>query len=244
MLEDDKLTRGHETTSGTAIVLEHVHERLPQKIEVGLAEAGLLSQGGGDEPFDAIETIGHVLLASHGLVVLILLGFSRSHARNAHLERYDWINRFAEAQLHRSAHLAAIDTCCHDRTKSPNVIKVIAHELSDFYLILHFLWEFFCLWGELVMYVRLAIALIENGAFLHVDLVAQLPLIHIGIIYGFAFNKVNVIANLTLDAHVGNDSLRGVGIDTWEISCIGVTVGIAVLNIAEENEVIAVLNWL
>ena len=50
------------------------------------------------------------------------------------------------------------------------------------------------------------------------------------------------VADFALEANVGDEALAGFHVDAREIACIGIAVGIGVLAVEEEEEVVAVVN--
>ena len=88
----------------------------------------------------AIEAVGHDVFAAHGAVLrplvvaaldqLGLLGFvGRGHSRDGDFERHDRLDGARKRQLHRSAHLPAIDACAHDRAEGTDIEEILAHEV-------------------------------------------------------------------------------------------------------------------
>src|SRR5690606_4848146 len=65
VLEDEELLARHLAAGGRAVVLEHVHERRPEKVEVRGIEAGLLGEEGVDKAVAAVQAVGDDLLAAH-----------------------------------------------------------------------------------------------------------------------------------------------------------------------------------
>jgi hypothetical protein len=72
---------------------------------------------------------------------------------------------------------------------------------------------------------------VENRLFLDVDLVGRL----------LAMDDTDVVAHLALDAHIGHQSMPGFGIEPGQVAGIGIAVRIAVLDIEQQHEVIAVV---
>jgi hypothetical protein len=54
--------------------------------------------------------------------------------------------------------------------------------------------------------------------------------------------SLDKIPDLALEADVGNESLAGFGIDTREVARVGIAVGVGILNVEEEDEVVAVFH--
>ena len=71
--------------------------------------------------------------------------------------------------------------------------------------------------------------LVEDGAFLDVDGVA-----------GFAaLGDFGVVANLALQTDVGDETLVRLGVEARQIAGVGIAVGIAVGDVEQENEIVA-----
>ena len=81
-----------------------------------------------------IQAIGHGVLAAHGAVVALLLFClslgGHGHAGDGVLQRHDGLHRPCKRQLHRAAHLAAVDPGGHDGAKGTHIKKVLAHPLA------------------------------------------------------------------------------------------------------------------
>src|SRR3984893_6158924 len=71
---------------------------------------------------------------------------------------------------------------------------------------------------------------IENCAFPHIDGVARVA----------ALGEFRVIANLAFETYVGDESLIGLWIETRQIAGVGIAVRIAICDIEQKNEIIAV----
>ena len=71
--------------------------------------------------------------------------------------------------------------------------------------------------------------LVEDRAFLNIDGVAGVA----------AFGDFGVVANFALEADVGDETLVRLGIETRQIAGVGVAVGVAVGDVEQKNEIIA-----
>lgn len=80
----------------------------------------------------------------------------------------------------------------------------------------------------------LGIAAVEGNAVLDVDAVAFFVL----------FQGLDIVADLPLEADVGHQTVARLGVDAGHIACIGVAVGVAVLDVEQDDEIIAVLDGL
>lgn len=205
MLESNATARGHFPPGCRAVMLEHRTQTFEQMGEVGIAESGSFRQLGVDEHMGTVEAIGYDVLAAHGAIlrplvtVVALLTFGlfllvgRGHARDRDFKRKNCFHRTGEGELHRSAHLTGIDTGAHHSTKSAHIEEVVAHELGQrpgLPVVLRIeLAVFPDLFGVAAdRLIGFAMAIVENGAFLHIDAVARL----------IALGKLSVIADFAL----------------------------------------------
>lgn len=58
------------------------------------------------------------------------------------------------------------------------------------------------------------------------------------------FQGLDIVADLPLEADVGHQTVARLGVDAGHIACIGVAVGVAVLDVEQDDEIIAVLDGL
>ena len=75
--------------------------------------------------------------------------------------------------------------------------------------------------------------IIEDGLLFHEDVEAGGP----------SLGRGNVVPDLPFQADVGHEAMAGLRIRTGQVSRVGITVGVAVLNIEDHDEV-APTNWL
>ena len=156
----------------------------------------------------------------------------------------DGVDRLAKAQLYRATDLAAVAPRRHNGAKRTDIVEVVAHELRDLALVLDLLGQLLVDGLKPIVHIRHVVAVVERHALLDVDLVSKPPLLNVRGVNGLVFDEVNVVTDLALDAHVGDDAATGLGIDAREVPGIRITIGIAVLHVAEEHEVIAILDGL
>ena len=52
--------------------------------------------------------------------------------------------------------------------------------------------------------------------------------------------RQHVVPHLPLETHVRDQSMTGLRVDTGQVSCVGITIWIAVLNVKEQDEVVAI----
>ena len=79
--------------------------------------------------------------------------------------------------------------------------------------------------GELVL-------LVEHGFLADVD----------GVVGRVGFGELDEVADFALQADVGDDAVAGLGIDAGKVAGIGIAVGVAVGDVEEEGEVVAVVH--
>src|SRR5437016_10438509 len=109
MLENIETACGHLTASRRAIMLKHLGERLPQKLQVLVAEARLFGEMRRDETMGCVQAIGDREFASHGAIVATL-SFSfpvggYSHTGNSVFLGHNGVTRAGEGQLNRTTDL-------------------------------------------------------------------------------------------------------------------------------------------
>ena len=116
------------------VELEHLVEGTLQESEVVVGEARAVRPArevGVDVAVDAVEGVRDGELAAHRAVAaLLLLGFFLGrHGAAGHgmLVADDGMQRAGQAELHRAAHLAAVDVGRHDGTEGADVEEVVAH---------------------------------------------------------------------------------------------------------------------
>lgn len=166
MLEYVQLANRHVATRRRAIELEHIQNRLPQYIEVFIAETGdVLSELGGDVAVHTVEAIGDDEFVAHGVVFLGGIRFrGNGDTGDGYLLNADRIDGTGEPELHRTPHLTArqttLDECGHHRAKGANVKELVAHIVAQTLIQcgvillqrLNFLSEIFILWPGIDMF--------------------------------------------------------------------------------------------
>ena len=73
---------------------------------------------------------------------------------------------------------------------------------------------------------------IQHGLFLNIDFIRRL----------FAINQSDVIANLALDAHIGNKPLARFCVNARQIARIRIAVRVTVFDVEQKNKVVSVLH--
>jgi hypothetical protein len=71
----------------------------------------------------------------------------------------------------------------------------------------------------------------EDGLFFHIDVVGR----------RFAFHQADEVAHLALERYVGDQPMAGFGVEARQVAGVRVAVGVAVLHIKEQHEVVAVV---
>ena len=77
--------------------------------------------------------------------------------------------------------------------------------------------------------IGLAMLLVEDGAFLDIDRVAGVA----------ALGDLGVVADLAFQTDVGDEALVRLGIEARQIAGVRVAIGIAVRDVEQENEIVA-----
>ena len=85
------------------------------------------------------------------------------------------------------------------------------------------------------MLQRLGIAAVQGYALLDIDAV----IVGIGSVL---LQRLYIVADLALQADIGYQTVAGLGVDAGHITGIGVAVGVAVLYIEQNDEIVAVLD--
>jgi hypothetical protein len=135
--------------------------------------------------------------------------------------------------LDRSAHLSAIDARAHHRAEGADVEEILAHEVPKpvglvVLRIERLVRESFLVVGP-DRDIGLPMLVVEDRALLDIDGVAGVS----------AFGDLGVVANLALEADVGDEALVRLGIETGQIAGVGVAVGVAVGDVEQKNKIIA-----
>ena len=150
------------------------------------------------------------------------------------LQRDDWVDRAGESQLDRPAHLSAVDACGHDCAERADIEEVPTHPFARL------------VGGVATALALLVVALqrvpfgdghvsalvgaVQNRLFLDVD-VERRPLI---------LHQTNEVAHLALQRDVGHQPVAGLGVQARQVAGVGVAVRIAVLDVEQQDEVVAV----
>ena len=237
VLENVESACCHFPTGGRAIMLEHLLQRLPEEFQIVFTKAGLFGEKSGNKTVRNINAVRNGVLAAHGAVVaLLFFGFGfggNGHAGDRVFLRNDRVDGTSKGQLHRAAHLTAIDPGGHHRAKGADIIEVGAHPLpglvdriaAAFALFVAFEF-FFCADGDIGFFMRL----VEDGLFLDVDVKRR----------RFGLGECDEVAHLALERNIAHQSVPGFSVKAWQIAGVRVAIGVAVANIKNENEVITV----
>lgn len=246
MLEDDEATDGHGAAGGGGIVDEHHLDGVPEDVEVFLGKAGACGEGGDDEAVGGIEAVGDGVLTAHGAFFFLILRVRDGHAGDGVALGINRVNRAGEGELDRSANLSARQLSSRkDCTKGSHIEEGLAHQSRTFNLFVDRLlcvfifllcsgWRLFAVFYFLVLQVftDLLDDFIEDSFFTDEDVVTGLAVL----------GELDAITNLALEADIGDEALVGVRVDAWHIVSVGVTVGVAVEDVEEEDEVVTVLD--
>ena len=204
------------------------------------------------------------MFAAHGAVVaLLLFGLALSrhgHAGDGVLQRHDGLDRTRKGQLYRAAHLAAVGSCGHDGTERAHVKEVLAHPLAglayvvgaafafvfgrlflfciDCYVFCSFLCLFLGRCVQIQCGIGALVLVVEDGLFAHVDFKALFAIRWRTLV--LLFHQPHKIAHLALEGHIGHQPVAGLSIQARHVACIGVSVGVTVFDIKDQNEVVSV----
>ena len=78
--------------------------------------------------------------------------------------------------------------------------------------------------------IGLPVLVVENGAFLHVDVPAVLA----------AMGEFDIVADLALEADVGDKPEVRFRVDTRHVAGVGIAIGIAAGDIEQQHEIVAI----
>ena len=222
------------------IGFEHVQDRLPQQSKVFLREAGRFARKiGRYVSLGAIESIGNDVFAAHLGAFALCVGFGGDgYPGNGDLLRQNGIDRAGKAELHRPAHLAAVEVPLykggHHGAEGADIEKVLAHEIP--HLCVQGRVCFFCvlqiLAGNAQIFQGFLIAAVQGDAVFYIDAPAR----------GVLFGGLHIIADLALQADVGDEAIAALGVDTRHVARVRVAVGVTVFHIEQDDEFITVFD--
>lgn len=251
MLEDDDFADGHSAACGGGVVDEHHFEGVPEDVEVFLGEAGARSETRHDEAVGLVESVRDGVLATHGAFFFLILRVRDGHAGDGVALGINRVNRAGEGELDRSANLSARQLSSRkDCTKGSHIEEGLAHQSRTFNLFVDRLlcvfifllcsgWRLFAVFYFLVLQVftDLLDDFIEDSFFTDEDVVAghRLPICQ-------SLGELDAVADFALEADVGDEAVSGLGVDAGEVAGVGVSVGVAVEDVEEEDEVVTVLD--
>ena len=108
----------------------------------------------------------------------------------------------------------------HYSTEGTNIKKVFTHELDQFQSF--FLFRIFCILN-LNCCICLLILIVKNRSRTDIYIISICALFH----------QINIIANLPLKTDISYDSISCLGINSWHISHIGISVRVSVFDIEQ-----------
>ena len=222
------------------IILKHVEDSLPQELQILIRESGRLpGKVGGDIALAAVETIGDDVFAAHlgAFLFCVRLG-GDGNAGDGDLLRDNGLNAAGEAQLHRAAHLTAVergfDKGGHYRAKGADVVEVGTHPVPNLPVQIGI--GLFLLFHRLLVNIQrlvgFGIVPVQGYAVLDIDTPAG----------GVLFYGFHIVADLPLQTHVGNDAQTGLRVYAGHVAGVRIAVGVAVLHVKQNNEFIAVFD--
>ena len=208
---------------GRVVVFKHIEDGFPQKRKVIIGETGgLAGQIGGDITLAAVETIGDDVFATHFSALLfgICLG-GDGHTGDGDLLGYHRLHAAGKAQLHRPAHLAAVESGFykggHHGAECTDIIEVGTHPIPDLSVQIRvgpfFLFHVFL--RDVQLCIGFPIAAVQGNAVLDINAVAG----------GVLLYSFHIVADLPLETHVGHDAKAGLRVHPGPIAGVGVVVG-------------------
>src|SRR5262249_55232933 len=161
-----------------------------------------------------------------------LIGRRYRHPRDAMLKRHDRVDRAPKRNLDWPSYLAGICTCREHTTESTNIKIAPAHLLASLFDLSTFAPSLrlpplftFGLLLEIDPYrgVRASDRVVQDRLFLDEDVVT----LRTGLC------QQDVVTQLALEAHVGDEPLPCLGVNAWQVSSVGVTVRVAILDVEQ-----------
>lgn len=176
------------------------------------------------------------MLAHLRLLVLPLLGDRDSS--DGDLARHDGVDGPGKGELHRASDLAAVVVT--DREHSPeqaHVVVATAHLLATLVV---------CLLAVLHRVLvhrrgRRKLGVQGNPAVAHEDAEAgglRPPWSEVQIGTVWRLRQIDKVADLALQADVGDDALECLGVHPWEVARVRVAVGVAVGHVEQDEEIV------
>lgn len=213
-------------------------------IQIVRAEAGPFGELGVDEQMGTIEPVRYNVFAAHRSVldafipnsllsVRLLLLVGRGHTRDRDFHRQNPFNRQGKGCLHRPPHLAGVDAGTHHGTEGTHVEEIFAHEAGDLLRLSVILRVQLGILVDLLVAlaygaVCLPMPFIQHGSFLHIDAIAGLT----------PFSELGVVTNFALQRDIGDKTMIRLRIDARQVARVGITVGVAIGNIEQEDNVV------
>ena len=241
MLKDDQLPDRHIPSGGGAVQLKHIQDRLPKQRQVVFREPGGFSgQVCGNVALCPVKAVGDDVLPAHFGALFLRVGFRRDgYTGDRDLLGQNGVNASGKAQLYRAAHLTAIQGAFnkgrHDRAEGADVKKVGAHEVPE--LLVQIFVFFLGLFQLVFVYA-------DSFAGLHVAAVQRNAVFHIDAVAGFALlGGLYIVSDLALQADVRDQTVAGFRVDPRHIACVGISVGVAVLNVKQNDKFITIFDW-
>ena len=114
----------------------------------------------------------------------------------------------------------------HDSSEGADVVEVLAHPFASFVF-----FGTFCFFrvAEIESLISFLVLLVVNDEFFEVDAF-------------FWLRGFDEVANFTFEADIGDQAVAGFRVDAWEVSCVGVAVGVGVDAVEEVEEIVSVVH--
>ena len=155
----------------------------------------------------------------------------------------------------RAANLASVDAQTHDCAEGANVKEVLTHPGAGFLdlfatalsrglrallprlLQRRRLGLFDLRRIELQGRIRTLVLEVQDCLLAHIDLEALFAFNRVALI--LLFGDRHEVAYLALEGNIGHQPMAGLGVDPRQVPGIGITVGVTVLHVKQNNEVVA-----
>jgi hypothetical protein len=214
---------------GGLVKLEGVFQGGEEEFEIVVIESSLLGEERVHEALDFVEAVGDRKFAAHGALFLDIFLIGYRGAGNGVFAGNNRIDGTGEGDLHGATDLTAIYLGGHDGAEGADVVVGLAHPRRCFVFDFGFHGFGRCFANGFVSSFVLEVV---DGTFGEIDPLAVLV---------FA-GQCDEVADLAFEADVGDEALAGFNVDAWEIAGIGVAVGVCVLGVEEEEEVVTVVH--